>query len=96
MRSTLLLLISVFVVLQFQFWIGDGGLMDLVQLQYKVDDQIRLNQEKRERNLALKAEVIDLRHGLDAIEERSRRDLGLIKQGETFFQIIDRKKRSQN
>ena len=47
------------------------------------------NLELRERNAALQAEVTDLRQGLDAIEEHAREDLGMVKEGETFYQVVE-------
>jgi len=90
MKSTILLLIALLAGLQYKFWLADGGFSDAYKVQSQVDAKILDNQSKHERNLSLKAEVRDLQHGYDAIEERSRHDLGLIKPGETFFQIVDR------
>ena len=89
MRATLGLLVFVLLILQYQFWIGEGGVVDVVSIQGKLAAKKARISQKAERNLALKAEVVDLRNGHDAIEERSRHDLGLIKPGETFFQVVD-------
>jgi cell division protein FtsB len=60
-------------------------------LQYRIESLKQKNLSLKERNQALKAEVLDLRQGYEAIEERSRTDLGLVKPGETFIQVIDRR-----
>ncbi len=91
MKATLFILLALLFVLQFQFWVGNGGFIDALKIKERVEFHKNENQKILERNLALKAEVLDLKQGYDAIEERSRQDLGLIKPGETFFQIIDRK-----
>jgi len=92
MRFLVTGLMFVFITLQYQLWFGGGGLVDLISLQNRVTNQTSLNKKLSERNLALRGEVIDLKKGYEAIEERSRTDLGLIKPGETFFQVIDTKK----
>ncbi len=86
-------LLFVFIALQYQLWFGGGGLTDLIGLQRRVAKQAEHNRKLSERNLALRAEVIDLKKGFEAIEERGRADLGLVKPGETFFQVIDTKKK---
>lgn len=77
------------ILLQIKLWSGDGGIVDTVQLQRAVDQQQQENDTLSERNTALEAEVEDLKKGVDAIEERARSELGLIKPGETFFQTVD-------
>ncbi|MDT8406097.1 MAG: cell division protein FtsB [Methylococcales bacterium] len=75
---------------QYRLWFGDGGILEVRAYQQRMDqlaEQIKVNEE---RNQALYGEVLDLKQGVDAIEERARRELGMIKQGETFFQIISR------
>ena len=60
----------------------------MAQLEQAVAEQMLVNKQARERNSVLVAEIDDLRSGLTAIEERARTDLGMIKEGETFYQII--------
>ena len=93
MRLLLVLLVGVLLILQYQFWFGDGGVYDTARLQYRIDSLKKQNVALTERNQTLKAEVRDLsQQGHEAIEERSRNDLGLVKPGETFIQIIDRRR----
>ncbi len=89
MKIILAILFLLLVLLQIKLWSGDGGIVDTVQLQRAVDQQRLENSALTERNRALEAEVEDLKKGIDAIEERARSELGLIKQGETFFQTVD-------
>ncbi len=89
MKIIVAILFVLLVLLQIKLWSGDGGLVDTVQLQRAVDQQQQENSALSERNKALEAEVEDLKKGVDAIEERARSELGLIKPGETFFQTVD-------
>jgi cell division protein FtsB len=83
------ILFFLLLVLQYTLWFGNGGLLRLWQLNAMVDKQKVENKELTERNHALEAEVIDLKQGLEAIEERARSDLGMIKKDETFFQVVE-------
>lgn len=76
-------------VLQYQLWFGNGGLLRAWQLEERVAQQRAENAKLDERNKALEAEVRDLKQGIEAIEERARTDIGMIKKGETFFQVVD-------
>lgn len=89
MKKLLLLLIFLIVYLQYRLWFGDGSLQDVWELHQEVEMQRQQNIELRERNAALQAEVTDLQQGLDAIEEHAREDLGMVKEGETFYQVIE-------
>lgn len=77
------------VLLQYRLWFGEGSLPDVWELQQQIQEQKAENDKLRERNAALEAEVKDLKQGMSAIEERARSELGLIKKGETFYQVID-------
>jgi len=76
------------VVLQLDLWIGKGSMQEVRQLEKEIAIQQAENLVLEERNQALLEEVKDLKRGLDAIGERARTDLGMIKEDETFFQII--------
>jgi len=88
LKSILTILIVLFVLLQYRLWLGTGGLVRLWQINQAVEEQLQENNRLEERNLALEAEVIDLKRGLEAVEERARSELGMIKKGETFVQIV--------
>jgi len=89
MRVLLIFLVLLFLVLQFRLWFGDGGLIEVDRLQQTVAIQKSQNTALKERNLTLEAEVKDLQQGVAAIEERARSDLGMIKEGETFYQTVE-------
>ena len=89
MKPIIILLVLLLGYLQYRLWIGDGNLPDVIQLDNEVEDQREENTRLRERNDMLDAEVRDLQQGLDAIEEHAREDLGMIKDGETFYQIVE-------
>jgi cell division protein FtsB len=76
------------VLLQYPLWLGSGGAVAYWQLRRSIDSQKTENARLLERNRALQAEVINLKSGLDAIEERARAELGMIKRDETFFQVV--------
>jgi cell division protein FtsB len=89
MKKLLILLVLLLVYLQYNLWFGDGSLQEVWHLRQDVERQRQENAELRERNAALDAEVQDLKQGLETIEEHAREDLGMIKKGETFYQVIE-------
>lgn len=89
MKKLIAFLVVLLVILQYQLWIGDGGLLDVWNLHQEVEALRQDNERLQERNAALNAEVLDLKQGLDAIEEHAREDLGMVKEGETFYQIVE-------
>ena len=88
MKKLLILLVILLIYLQYSLWFGDGSLQDVWRLHKDVEQQRQENAVLRERNEALEAEVLDLQQG-EAIEERAREDLGMIKKGETFYQVVE-------
>jgi cell division protein FtsB len=88
-RWLLLGLIGLLIGLQGKLWFGQGGRPEVRHLQERVATQRRENAELRKRNEALAAEVEDLKSGTEAIEERARSELGMIKPGEVFYQVIE-------
>ena len=89
MKVSMILLVVLLLLLQYRLWLSHDGLPVLLHLNRDVDIQQQDNAKLAERNQVLAAEVHDLKSGLDAIEERARSELGMIKEGETFFQIVD-------
>ncbi len=75
--------------LQYRLWYGRGGIGDLAKLQSARDAKALENRRLRERNRALEAEVADLKSGHEAIEERARTEMGMIREDEVFYQIIE-------
>ncbi len=76
-------------MLQYRLWVGKGSLAEVGNLKQEIGGLEQELVKLRERNRALQAEVEDLRSGNAAIEERARSELGMIKEGEIFYQVID-------
>ena len=81
------LLLLVLLGLQFRLWVGDGSLAEVATLKRQLAQQRADLQDLHERNATLRAEVDDLKQGLAAIEARARSELGLVREGETYFQL---------
>lgn len=90
MRWLLAVLIVLFVFLQYRLWVGEGSLAQKQMLQREVESQRLENQGFKERNSILASEVSDLKDGLESVEERARVDLGMVKEGETFYMVVDK------
>jgi len=90
MKPIMILLTVLLLLLQYRLWFSHDGLPSVLHLHGAVELQRQDNAVLEERNQVLTAEVHDLKSGLDALEERARSELGMIKPGETFFQIIEK------
>jgi cell division protein FtsB len=88
MRAVSLVLFILLILLQLKLWLGEGGFAEVRRLETRVVDQRQQNEELLQRNAELQAEVEDLRERLDAVEERARSELGLIKPAEQFYQVV--------
>ncbi|MES9827952.1 MAG: cell division protein FtsB [Candidatus Thiodiazotropha sp.] len=88
MRVVVAILVGLLLFLQYRLWVGEGSLAEVNNLKQEVSQLQKELVGLRERNRALQAEVEDLRSGQTAIEERARSELGMIKEGETFYQVI--------
>ncbi|GAA0695596.1 cell division protein FtsB [Marinobacterium maritimum] len=88
-RWLLLILLVMLAGLQYRLWFGEANLRQVWQLEQQILDQQQVNQQLTERNKRLEAEVQDLKQGLTALEERARSEMGMIREGETFFQLIE-------
>ncbi len=89
MRLVRYTLVGLLLVLQYPLWFGGGSIPTVWRLRQQAEAQEIENLRLMERNKALIAEVIDLKHGLGAVEERARAELGMVKEGETFFHIVE-------
>ena len=89
MKLVTLALIALIALLQYPLWLGKGSWLRVWEVDQQMQAQRATNQKLALRNAALDAEVRDLKQGLDAIEERARSELGMIKRDEIFFQILD-------
>ena len=87
-RMIVFVLVVLLIYLQYILWFGKGGIRDEQMLKRTVDQQQAEINALKERNQALGAEVLDLKQGMEAIEELARSEMGMIKDGELFFQII--------
>jgi cell division protein FtsB len=87
-------LAALIALLQYPMWLGKGGWLRVWETDQKLQAQHEAGQKMQARNLALDAEVRDLKQGLDAVEERARSELGMIRQDEMFFQILDERRNS--
>ena len=83
-----LLLLLLLVLLQYQLWFGVGNVPSAMRLKSQAEAQATENAGLSKRNAALAAEVADLKQGQAAIEERARAELGMVKKGESFYQIV--------
>ena len=88
MRFLALALVLLIALIQNPLWFGKGGLLRVHELDAQVEAQRETNIKLAARNSMLDAEVLDLKQGYDAIEERARSELGMIKQDEMFFQLL--------
>ena len=83
-----LVLIALLIALQVKLWVGNGGMRDLRAIRDRVSAQEVENAKLQQRNDVLHADVEDLKHGQEAVEARARSQLGLIKPGEVFYQVV--------
>lgn len=88
-----ILLIILVALLQVKFFFGQGNWRQVEALRAQVVAQKKENEVLLNRNRALAAEVKDLKSGVDAIEERARNEMGMIKSGETFYRVVDTEKK---
>jgi cell division protein FtsB len=83
-------LAALIVLIQVPLWLGKGGWLRVWEVDRQLEAQRTRNAELQARNRSLEAEVLDLKQGVDALEERARYELGMIKSNEVFFQIVER------
>lgn len=89
MRILAVVLAGLIVLIQFPLWLGKGGWLRVWDLDRQLQTRKDRNARAQMRNAELDAEVRDLKQGLEAVEERARYDLGMIKQDEVFYQIVE-------
>ncbi len=89
MKWLWLIALSLLAAMQYRLWVGEGSIAHVSQLKQQIAEQQRENEQLLERNRVLTAEVIELKQGLETVEERARHELGMVKQGETLFQLSD-------
>ena len=89
MKLLALSLAALIALIQYPLWLGKGSWLRVWEVDGQIRAQREVNRQLQARNRALDAEVRDLKVGLDAVEERARSELGMIKQNEIFFQILE-------
>lgn len=89
MKILFALLAFVIVTLQYRLWLGEDSIRALNLLEVDLEAQRQGNAELTERNRLVEIEVLDLKNGLEAVEERARSELGMIRDGEVFYLIVD-------
>ncbi len=87
-RWLLLVLFLLLLGLQYRLWFGEANLREVWALEREIELQKQENAKLSQRNKQLEAEVLDLKSGLSALEERARSELGMIRDGETFYQLV--------
>lgn len=87
-RAVAALLIGLLAVVQAQLWLGRGSVVDVAQMQHKLDEQKARNAVAQQANEQLAAEVRDLQEGLEMVEEKARSELGMVKPNEVYVQIV--------
>ena len=88
MRALAYILAGLVVALQYPLWVGKGSWMRAWDLERQVDQQREANAQTKARNDALEADVRDLKEGSEAVEERARLELGMIRKDEVFYQVV--------
>ncbi|KMN14835.1 cell division protein FtsB [Pseudomonas weihenstephanensis] len=83
----ILLLLLLLAGLQYRLWVGNGSLAQVTDLTQQIADQRAENEILLERNRVLDAEVLELKKGMETVEERARHELGMVKEGETLYQL---------
>lgn len=89
MRPVFIILIIALVVLQHKLWLGDGNVIEWVQLEKKLQQHRIENEKLAARNKALEADIKELKSGDQALEEQARYELGMIKENEVYYQFIE-------
>jgi cell division protein FtsB len=88
-RFIIVILVVFFLMIQFDIWVKDDGLNRVKELQLMIDSQSEENQRLKLRNKQLEREIEELKSGTESIEEKARTDLGMIKEGEEFYLIVE-------
>ncbi len=89
MRLLAITLSALILLIQYPLWLGKGGLLRVWEMERRIEAQRESNARLQARNAALDAEVRDLKQALEAVEERARNELGMIKRDEIFFQVLE-------
>ncbi|WED42422.1 cell division protein FtsB [Legionella cardiaca] len=91
MRTVILILLLALIGLQYKLWLGDGSVSQWINLEKKLEVQAEENDKLLARNRAMEADILELKSGDQALEEQARYELGMVKEGEIYYQFIDSK-----
>lgn len=89
MKWIIAVLLVLIAYLQFRLWVGEGSMAEVVSLEQQIKNQHQEIDELKERNRVLALQVDELKSGVKTIEERARTELGMIREGETFYIVDD-------
>ncbi|WP_058441101.1 cell division protein FtsB [Legionella brunensis] len=89
MRIMILILLLVLIGLQYKLWLGDGSVLQWINLEKKLEVQADENEKLLARNRAMEADILELKSGEQALEEQARYELGMVKEGEVYYQFVD-------
>lgn len=89
MKIVVAIVVAFILFLQYEFWFAKGSMLTVWHLKHNIAQQQQTNQQLKERNDALVADINNLKEGNEAVEERARNELGMVKKGETFYQVVD-------
>lgn len=89
MRPVFIILIIALVVLQHKLWLGEGNVLEWINLEHKLTDHQLENEHLANRNKAMEADIKELKSGEQALEEQARYELGMIKEDETYYQFVE-------
>lgn len=87
----MVVLVAILVLLQIRLWFGEGSISTKIALDRQWESQQQINEDHKLRNRLIAQEVKSLKTNLDSLEEKARKDLGMIKEGEVFYLVIDKK-----
>ncbi len=88
MKPIIIALVLLLFLLQYELWFANGSLLSAWRLKHSIAQQKNVNKKLKKRNMILSADIKDLKSGKQSVEEHARSDLGMIKKGETFYQVV--------
>ena len=88
MRLIVISLVLILLGLQYKLWFGEDSVLQWMRLDKKLEKQTAKNEKLMLRNQAIEADIAELKSGDQALEERARYDLGMVKQGEIYYQFV--------
>lgn len=93
MKIIIGVLVSLFFVLQYELWYSTGGLLDVLHLKKEIRYQTNITNDLTEKNAMIEKKIHYLKNSQEAVEERAREELGMVKKGETFYQVVHEQKK---